>query len=421
MAENNSTSKRQAKPFSKAFLPCTIISIVIIALGAVGFFVRGINFGLDYRPGLIEEVRLAPAVMDVTYNGTATVTLDVTGSAAVVVISGIGAENETLTFPFAESETVDALADKLNTVEGVTAAVNKMGDSGTSSLFASSVASGRLVPSEPYRLYSAGKMSESVDDVRAALAGLEAVSVQQLGGGADASFQIRMADKGDGKTSGDMQNVIISTLGAKFGEDNVAVIKTDFIGSTFSRSIAWQSLALLGATVALIWLYSAVRFHWDFAVGAVIALLHDALIMITFIVWSQMEFTTMTVAAILTIVGYSINDTIVILDRERSLLPVMKTDNFGDIVNQALTDTLTRSIITTVTTMFAAAALYVFTSGDIKNFALALIVGLVSGCYSSLFISSAFIVATRKNWKREYGVHHSLKNRAGILDMGVTV
>lgn len=421
MAENMKESRRQAKPFGKAFLPCTVISIAVILFGIAGLFTRGINFGLDYRPGLIEEVRLAPAVIDVTYNGTATVTLDVTSSAAVVVISGIGAENETLTFPFAENETIDALAKALNTVEGVTAKVNKMGSNKSLTLFASSSASDRLVPSKPYRLYSATQTLGSVDDVRAALNGLDAVSVQQLGGGENGSFQIRMADKGDGKTSADMQEVILSKLGAKFGKDNVAVIKTDFIGSTFSRSIAWQSLALLGATVALIWLYSAVRFHWDFAVGAVIALLHDALIMMTFIVWSEMEFTTMTVAAILTIVGYSINDTIVILDRERSLLPVMRTNNFADIVNQALTDTLTRSIITTVTTMFAAASLYVFTSGDIKNFALALIVGLVSGCYSSLFISSAFIVATRKNWRPEFGIHHSLKGRNGILDIGVTV
>lgn len=417
----NNGSKREAKPFSKAFLPCTVISLVVIAAGIVGLFMKGINFGLDYRPGLIEEVRLAPATMDVTYNGSAMVTLEMTPIAAQMVVSGIGADNETLLFSLAENNTVSALADKLNTVKGVTAKVNKLGSAPSAQLFTSSAESNRLVPNEPYRLYSAGQMTAGADDVRTALSGLEATSVQQLGTGQDASFQIRMADKGDGKSSTDMQSVVLDKLKSAFGADNVAVIKTDFIGSTFSRSIAWQSLLLLGATVALIWLYSAVRFHWDFAVGAVIALLHDALVMVTFIVWSQMEFTTMTVAAILTIVGYSINDTIVILDRERSLLPVMKTDSFGDIVNQALTDTLTRSIITTVTTMFAAAALYVFTSGDIKNFALALIVGLISGCYSSLFISSAFIVATRKNWRLEFGIHHSLKGRAGILDMGVTV
>ena len=189
----------------------------------------------------------------------------------------------------------------------------------------------------------------------------------------------------------------------------------------FSKSIALQSIILLAATVALIWLYSAIRFHWDFALGAIIALLHDSLIMMTFIVWSQIEFSTMTVAAILTIVGYSINDTIVILDRERSLLPVLETKKFNDILDRALTDTLSRSIITTLTTLFAAASLFIFTTGDIQNFALALMVGLLSGCYSSMFISSGFISATRKNWKPEYGIHHSLKMQKGVFETGVTV
>lgn len=414
-------NERAARPFNKAFLPCTVASAVLIAAGLAGLLSKGINFGLDYRPGLIEEVAIAPAVMDVTYSGSSNVTLEMTANAAQVVVSGIGAENKTISFTFAENQSVKTLAASLESVAGVKAKVNSLPQAQTAALFASSVASNRLVPNEPYKLYCAGQIKSSVDDVRAALSGLEAVSVQQLGGTEDARYQIRMADKGDGKTSADMQEAVLKKMQGKFGKDNVAVIKSDFIGSTFSHSIAWQSVLLMGGAVFLIWLYSAVRFHWDFAVGAVIALIHDALIMMTFIVWSGMEFTTMTVAAILTIVGYSINDTIVILDRERSLLPLMKTDNFGDIVNQALTDTLSRSIITTVTTMFAAAALYIFTSGDIKNFALALIVGLVSGCYSSLFISSGFIVATRKNWKREFGIHHSLKGRTGVLEMGVTV
>ncbi|MBR7065017.1 MAG: protein translocase subunit SecF, partial [Treponema sp.] len=207
----------------------------------------------------------------------------------------------------------------------------------------------------------------------------------------------------------------------KFGKNNVAIVRTDFIGSSFSKSIAFQSIIVLIGSILLIFLYSAFRFHWDFALGAVLALIHDVLIILSFLVWTQLEFSTMIVAAILTIVGYSINATIVILDRERSLLPIMNAKKFTDIINQALSDTLTRSVITTLTTLFAAVALYVFTSGDIKNFSLALIVGLISGCYSSIFISSAFIVATRKNWKPEYGIHHSLKTQTGVFNAGVTV
>ena len=83
--------------------------------------------------------------------------------------------------------------------------------------------------------------------------------------------------------------------------------------------------------------------------------------------------------------------------------------SFKDILDQSLSDTLVRSVLTTVTTLIAVVALFVFTTGSIKDFSLALIIGLISGMYSSIFISSAFIMACRKNWKPEFGVHHSLK------------
>ena len=412
---------RKTIHFSKGFLLCAIVSTIIILSGIAGFFIRGINFGLDYRPGLLEEVRIAPAVLDVSYSGSANVSLDMSGEGIDVVISGTGSENKTETLSFAANKSVSDLASSLNAIDGIHAQVNSNASSSTADLFVDTNASNKL-SSTPYRLYSAGKIDVAVSQVREALSSIEGISIQQLGAGESASFQIRMADKGDGKSSADLQNTVLTNLKNKFGADNVVVVRTDFIGSNFSRAIAVQSIIVLAFAVALIWLYATIRFHWDFALGSVLALIHDSLVMITFIVWSQMEFSTMTVAAILTIVGYSINATIVILDRERALLPIMKdTKKFTDIIDQALTDTLSRSIITTVTTMFAAASLYVFTQGDIKNFALALLVGLVSGCYSSIFISSGFIAATRKNWKPEYGIHHSLKLQKGVFDVGVSV
>ena len=84
--------------------------------------------------------------------------------------------------------------------------------------------------------------------------------------------------------------------------------------------------------------------------------------------------------------------------------------SFNDILNKSLNDTLVRSVLTTVTTLFAVVALFIFTTGSIKDFSLAMIVGLISGMYSSIYISSAFISLSRKNWKPEYGVHHSLKH-----------
>lgn len=407
--------------FHKAFLPACIISVLIIVSGIAGFFTRGINFGLDYRPGLIEEIRTAPTVMNITYSGSANVAVTVADNQTDVVISGLGAENETRVFSYAEYQTVAQLAGALSGVPQVTATVLSNANAPTSSLFVSSNVSNRLT-SSPYAVYASGIVTTDIDEVRAALSAIDGITVQQLGAGDDVSYQIRMPDRGDADNQ-TAEATVISALAAKYGAENIAIISNDYIGSSFSRTIAFQSFLLLAATILLIWVYAAFRFHWDFALGAVIALLHDAAIMVTFIVWSQMEFSTMTVAAILTIVGYSINATIVILDRVRSLLPQVKTKNFTDIIDQAITDTLSRSIITTVTTLFAVVALFIFTSGNIKNFAGALIVGLISGCYSSMCISGAFISATRKKWKPEYGIHHSLKARAGVMtyDGGASV
>lgn len=393
--------------FNKGFIPSAVLSIAIIIFGIVGFVTKGINFGIDFKPGLIEEVRVAPPVAEVTYNGSAKVAVELSAGQLDLVISGIGAVNETRSFNFAEFTTVEALANEMNKVSGVNVKVLD-GAFDTTKLFLNSAVSNQLTNSVLY-IYPAGTSEITTDDIRDALASLTGISVKQLGQGADASYQIRMSDTKE-LSQTDLQDSVNNQLYSSFGKEKVAIVKTDFIGSSMSNSIASKSILMFVLTVALIWIYAAIRFHWDFALGAVIALIHDTLIMLTFIIWTQMEFSTTVLAAVLTIIGYSINATVVILDRIRYNLTYMNDVNsFTPILNQSLSDTLVRSILTTVTTLFAVISLYVFTTGSIKDFSLALIVGLISGMYSSIFISSGFIQLFRRTWKPEFGVHHSLR------------
>ena len=393
--------------FNKGFIPSAVLSIAIIIFGIVGFVTKGINFGIDFKPGLIEEVRVAPPVAEVTYNGSAKVAVELSAGQLDLVISGIGAVNETRSFNFAEFTTVEALANEMNKVSGVNVKVLD-GAFDTTKLFLNSAVSNQLTNSVLY-IYPAGTSEITTDDIRDALASLTGISVKQLGQGADASYQIRMSDTKE-LSQTDLQDSVNNQLYSSFGKEKVAIVKTDFIGSSMSNSIASKSILMFVLTVALIWIYAAIRFHWDFALGAVIALIHDTLIMLTFIIWTQMEFSTTVLAAVLTIIGYSINATVVILDRIRYNLTYMNDVNsFTPILNQSLSDTLVRSILTTVTTLFAVISLYVFTTGSIKDFSLALIVGLLSGMYSSIFISSGFIQLFRRTWKPEFGVHHSLR------------
>ena len=290
-------------PFSKGFFPCAILSCLVIASGVFSLATRGLNLGIDFKPGVIEEV----------------------------VIKG----------------------------------------------------------------------AAGIEDVRAALSGIGGASVKKIGASSSDEYQIRagVEEGSDGK--------IEQALIGRYGEGSIEVLKTDFIGSSMSSSLARQSIFLLVGTMLLIWVYATVRFHWDFALGSIIALLHDICIMFTFFTWSRLEFSTTTLAAVLTIVGYSINATVVILDRVRYNLPLMEVKSFKELIDQSLSDTLARSIITTVTTLFAVLSLYIFTSGSVKDFALAMTVGLLSGCYSSIFISSGFISFVRRNWKPEFGIHHA--------------
>ena len=397
----------KVKNFNKGFIPCPIISLVIIVFGIVGFFTKGINLGLDFKPGLIEEIRVAPPVATLSYEGPAKITVDLSDGQMDLVISGLGATNETRAYNFNQYATVQALADEVNKSGDVKMTV-KNGSFDTTKLFLDSAVSNMLSTNDLY-IYPAGTSDITTDDVRAALAGVAGVDVKQLGSGADASYQIRMGATKDSSQE-ELQSAVNQKLYSKFGKEQVAIIKTDFIGAGMSSSIASKSILMFVCVIVLIWAYAAIRFHWDFALGSVVALIHDVLIMFTFMIWTQMEFTTTVLAAVLTIVGYSINATVVILDRIRYNLRMMpNAKSFNEILNQSLTDTLTRSILTTVTTLFAVISLFVFTTGSIKDFSLALIVGLISGMYSSIFISGAFISFSRRNWKAEYGVHHSLK------------
>lgn len=301
--------------FSKAFLPCAIFSALLIVGGVISIVTRGINFGIDFKSGYIEEVQIA--------------------------------------------------ADK----------------------------------------------DSSVDSVRSALSANTGVSVKGIGADSDKAYQIRI---GADKQNDSILESVNAALENTFGKESVTVLKTDFIGSTLSSSLAFQSILLLLGTMSCIWIYASIRFRWDFALGAIIALIHDTLIMFAFLAVFQIEFSTTTIAAVLTIIGYSINDTVVILDRVRQNIQKLEVKSFKEVIDQSLSETLTRSIITTVTTLFAVVSLYIFTTGAIQDFALALIVGLVSGCYSSIFISSAFIVLVRKNWKPEYGLHAFTKREPKV-------
>ncbi|HPX26566.1 MAG TPA: protein translocase subunit SecF [Treponemataceae bacterium] len=386
--------------FSKFFIPSAILSGAIIIAGFVMLFTTGINFGIDFRPGLIQEVRISKTAFDISYKGASSITIDTSAQGVDLVVSGLGSDKTTHSFGYINYKTVGEMVSAMNTVEGITAVARASSDTAASELFTSSAFSNVLTSSPLRVFYSDPSMETKIEDVRSALQSITDSSVKSVGNKTDNSFQIRVGDDGtDPDISKKIQSQVYELLSQKFGKDSIAIVKTDFVASQFSKSLASQVIILVLATLLLIWIYATIRFKWDFALGAVLAIVHDALIIVAVITFTQMEFNSITIAAILTIIGYSINDTIVVLDRVRENIQLVKVKKFSDILDLSQTEILSRTIITTVTTLLAVICLFLFTSGSMKDFASALIIGMVSGVYSTIFITGAFIALVRRNWK----------------------
>jgi preprotein translocase subunit SecF len=378
--------------FSRAFVPALVFSSILIVIGLFGFFTKGFNLGIDFQSGLIQEVQFAPASLELTYSGTAAASVSMSRSQFDLVLAGAGSESVTHSFPYSQYQTVDSLVAGLSAIEGVHVRSLVSGNTETAYLIQSARGDSQL-SSEPYTVHYLvpGERVISIEEVRSSLVSLGDVSVQVLGDPADRKFMIRIDEEENAASESVPAEMLIETLESNFGEGEAALLSSSYVSSRFSQNLTNQVGVLIGLTLLLILIYASIRFRPQYAIGAVLAIMHDALIMVGFIVWTRMEFNTTTIAAILTILGYSINDTIVIFDRIRENKRLFPDDKFVSVLNRSLSETLGRTIITTVTTMLAVLSLFIFTTGSMKDFALALMVGMISGVYSTIFIASGFV------------------------------
>jgi SecD/SecF fusion protein len=217
------------------------------------------------------------------------------------------------------------------------------------------------------------------------------------------SFQIRLK-----KLSTANQNKLSSEL-----QQNVGATKSQVknVSSSFGRQIAKSAIIAVLFSLLVITLYIAIRFKGlAFAVPVIIALLHDLLITVGVYSLTGREVTEATVAAVLTVLGYSIYDTIIIFDRIRENIPIMRRASFATIVNVSLWETIRRSLATTFITLLPVAALFFFGGATLKDFAFALLVGVASGAYSSVFIAAPLLAW----WKEREPEFHRRKESASI-------
>ncbi len=212
------------------------------------------------------------------------------------------------------------------------------------------------------------------------------VSIQEFGSPQDVLIRIPQQDR-DEKQQKQVMEKVKDTLG-----NEVEYRRVEFVGPQVgSELIEAGTKALLYSLIGIL-IYIWIRFEWQFGVAAVIALAHDTLLTVGFFAITQMEFNLSTVAAVLMIAGYSINDTVVVFDRVRENMRKYKKKTFLELINLSINQTLSRTFMTSLTTLLALIALWLFGGEVIKGFVDALIFGIVIGTYSSIFIAAPLLL-----------------------------
>lgn len=197
----------------------------------------------------------------------------------------------------------------------------------------------------------------------------------------DHRVEVQLQSKGD-----QLMDVLRKELGAETVPEHA--LRVEWVGPKAGKQLRDSARNAVAISIVFIMIYLAFRFDLRFAPGVVLACLHDALVVLGFFVVLRKEVTLSTIAAALTIVGYSMNDTVVVYDRIRENLGKHRGKSFGQIINMSVSETLSRTILTSGATMLSVLAFFIWGTGVIKDFALAMVIGIVAGTYSSIYVAA---------------------------------
>ena len=239
----------------------------------------------------------------------------------------------------------------------------------------------------------------SIAEIRNQLSELNIGDTQIQTFGSDDIILIRIENSKNLDTNADMSSIelIRSSLG-----NDVIIQRTEIVGPKVSSELIQKGIIAIIIAVFLMLFYIWIRFEWQFSIGAVTALIHDVMITMGIFSFLQIEFNLSIIAALLTIIGYSMNDTVVVYDRIRENLRKYKQMNIFDLINQSLNETMSRTLLTSVTTLLALFSLYFLGGEVLKGFTLAMIIGVFIGTYSSVFIASQIILYlnVKRDWSK---------------------
>ena len=375
-------------------VPALIFSSLFIVAGIIVFILLGFNAGIDFGSGYSESVQIAPLGLTVSYEGSESAVLSVSGTTLTLTFrSASGVEEKE--FPSSLYPT----AGELGAALAASGLKVKVVDP---TLCTDNLVSGFGYPmtltTSPGRInFSTDGEDVTISSLRSALSEIDGVKVQTVGDKNSGAFQVRVLLK-ENEGQSEAERRINGELSKVYGEENIVVLQSDFVGPKFSSSLFRSSVSAILVAFVLILLYISVRFRISYALSSIIALIHDVLMMLSFVVILRLEVSSTTIAAVLTIIGYSLNNTIVIFDRVRENIKENRGSDPASMVSWSVRQSFTRTFITTLTTLFAIVPLSIFSTGDIRNFAINLIWGLVVGAYSSSIIAPALLMVFHRKF-----------------------
>ena len=345
------------------------VSILFILATFVSLATRGMNYGVDFKGGTQVHVRFKSTV---TANQIREALGKVELSEAMVQGFGDAGSNEYL---------IRVLPEELN-LEASKGEIQKRLDP----LAAGQAAQVHVSEERAYAVFPGPTDPQKIKDALADLPRKDLVvdSVAPFGSPDNHEYVVQFSGAA---------SKIVRGLDAAFGGESFEILQTEAVGAKVGGKLRAQALGAVLISILLILIYVWIRFDLEFAPGGVIALAHDGLVILGVFSIFQLQFDLSIIAAVLTIVGFSINDTIVIYDRIRENLGKHKGMSIERVINLSLNETLGRTIITS-TTLFLASLALLFMGGPITfNFALAFVIGVIAGSYSTIFIASPVTIA----------------------------
>ena len=254
--------------------------------------------------------------------------------------------------------------------------------------------------------------SENLSNLRSILNNLELgdIQVQEFGSAKNILIRVEQQVGGD-QVQQNVVNIVKTALNTSLSSD-VNFRRTEVVGPKVSSELIKAGVIAIVVAVFAMLVYIWFRFEWQFSLGAVIALIHDVLLTLGIFSLLQLEFNLSIIAAILTIVGYSMNDTVVVYDRVRENLRKYRKKEIIDLLNISINETLSRTIMTSVTTLLALLSLYIFGGSVIKGFTFAMIWGVLVGTYSSIFIAAPLLnyLKVKRDWSVSSAVESTKNN-----------